>query len=276
MPIERDVAQHYTHGALERAILDALAASGRAARQLSAADLAEIDELHLGWLAATAELARALGLSPGTRVLDVGSGLGGPARYFADAHGCQVTGIDITPEFVAVAAALTRRCGLSGKVGFLKASALAIPFGAASFDAATLIHVGMNVADKARLFTELRRVLRPGGRLGAYDIVHARPEEPLPYPMPWADGTATSFVETAETYRRLLAEAGFTLEQEEDRSELALRLGREMRERATQTGRPPLGLHVVMGEGTQQRLANAMDALERGIIAPVAFIARAE
>ncbi|MDJ0386792.1 class I SAM-dependent methyltransferase [Roseomonas sp. E05] len=275
MAIEQDVAQHYTHGALERAILDALAASGRDAKRLTAADLAEIDELHLGWLAATAELAKALGLAPGMRVLDIGSGLGGPARYFADAHGCQVTGIDITPEFVAVAAALTRRCGLSGKVGFLKASALAIPLASGSFDAVTLIHVGMNVADKPRLFAEARRMLRPGGRLGAYDIVHVKPEEPLPYPMPWADSRATSFVEAPESYRRLLAEAGFTLEREEDRSELALRLGREMREQAAQHGAPPLGLHVLMGNATQQRVGNVMEALGRGIIAPVAFIARA-
>jgi ubiquinone/menaquinone biosynthesis C-methylase UbiE len=274
MDTEREVARHYTHGALERTILEALAADGKDVEALAPSDLSGADEFHLGWRAATTELGRNLGLGTGMHVLDVGSGIGGPARHFADVHGCRVTGIDLTEEFVEVANALTRRCGLAGLVSFRQGSALALPFEDAGFDAATLIHVGMNIEDKATLFAEVRRVLRPGAPFGVYDILRTG-EGAIPYPMPWAETAATSFVETAGTYRRLLAAAGFEVEREEDRRGLALALGREMRENAARHGAPPLGLHVLMGPATPQRLGNVMASLERGLIAPVEFIARA-
>lgn len=274
MSVEREVARHYTHGALEQAILDALAADGKDVDRLSAADLSAADEFHLGWRAVTLELAKDLGLGPGMHLLDVGSGIGGPARTFAETSGCRVTGIDLTPEFVEVANALTRRCGLAGRVSFREGSALSLPFAEAGFDAATMIHVGMNIEDKATLFAQVRRVLKPGARFAVYDVVRAA-EGDLPYPMPWAATPATSFVEPADAYRRKLAEAGFALEAEVDRSALVIALGREMRERAERQGVPPLGLHVLMGPASRQRLVNVMAALGTGIIAPVEFVVRA-
>lgn len=274
MSVEQEVARHYTHGALERTILDALAASGKDVDRLSAADLSAADEFHLGWRAVTLELAKDLGLGPGMHLLDVGSGIGGPARTFAETTGCRVTGIDLTPEFVEVANALTRRCGLADRVSFREASALSLPFGEAEFDAATMIHVGMNVEDKATLFAQVRRVLKPGARFAVYDVVRAA-EGDLPYPMPWAETPATSFVESADVYGRKLAAAGFALEAEVDRSTLVIALGREMRERAERQGVPPLGLHVLMGPASRQRLVNVMAALGTGIIAPVEFVVRA-
>jgi len=166
MDTERQVAQHYTHGALEQAILQALRAAGKDPERLSPEDLIGVDEIHLGARSATEWLADDLALTAGERLLDVGCGIGGPARYFAAARGCQVSGLDLTEEFVQVAGALTRRCGLEGRAGFRQGSALAMPFAAGSFEVATLIHVGMNIADKAGLFAEVRRVLRPGGRFG--------------------------------------------------------------------------------------------------------------
>ncbi|MGZ8410704.1 MAG: class I SAM-dependent methyltransferase [Hyphomicrobium sp.] len=203
MNVEHDAARHYTHGALERAVLEALLASGKDLETLAPSDLSSVDEFHLGWLAATIALAENLSLESGMHVLDVGSGIGGPARYFAETYGCRVTGIDITGEFVTVASALTRRCGLADVVSFCRASALAMPFANTVFDAATLIHVGMNVADKARLFREVRRVLRSGARFGVYDVVDAA-GLPLPYPMPWAATVETGFLADASSYWRLL------------------------------------------------------------------------
>jgi 2-polyprenyl-3-methyl-5-hydroxy-6-metoxy-1,4-benzoquinol methylase len=100
MDTEAEVARHYTRGDLERTILEALAADGKDPDRLAASDLAGVDEFHLGWRASTVELAQDLQLSSGQHVLDIGSGIGGPARYMAEAHGCQVTGIDLTEEFV--------------------------------------------------------------------------------------------------------------------------------------------------------------------------------
>jgi ubiquinone/menaquinone biosynthesis C-methylase UbiE len=274
MTTEQKVASHYTHGSLLQAILDALKGMGKDVERLSPADLSAADEFHLGWRAATAELAKDLGLARGMHVLDVGSGIGGPARFFAEAHGCRVTGIDLTEEFVRVATELTRRCGLSELASFRKASALDLPFGAAAFDAATLIHVGMNIEDKAGLFRNVRRVLKPGALFGAYEIMQVEAGA-LPYPMPWAQTIETSFVATPETYRALLTAAGFKIEREENRREFARKLAAEMREKAAIQGAPPLGLHTLIGPAWRDRLANVMAALERGTIAPIEMIARA-
>jgi SAM-dependent methyltransferase len=274
MDVEQKVAQHYSHGSLEQAILNALKASGKDVEKLAPSDLSGADEFHLGWRAATVEFAKDLGLAAETRVLDIGSGIGGPARYFAETFRARVTGVDLTPEFVQVADALTRRCGLSDLVDFKQASGTALPFESESFDVATLIHVGMNVADKAALFAETRRVLKPGGRFGIYDIM-LNDESALPYPMPWAATEETSFVEPIGTYRDLLASAGFRIDRERDRSELALKLGREMRENAERYGAPPLGPHLLMGAATKERLGNVTGSLARGSIAPVEIIASA-
>jgi ubiquinone/menaquinone biosynthesis C-methylase UbiE len=276
--IEVNVAQHYTHGRLEAAILDALRAAGKDVEALSASDLSAADEFHLGWHAVTVEMAGDIGLGPGLALLDLGSGIGGPARYFAEAHGCQVTGIDLTEEFVSVATALTARCRLSALATFMHCSALATPFEAASFDRATLIHVGMNIKDKAGMFSEVRRVLRPGGVFLVYDIMRSdtgrSDTSDLAYPMPWAVTPDTSFLETPQAYRRLLEAAGFTIEREHDRRDQVLELGRAMRAEVALHGVPPLGLHVLMGPASRPRLGNVMSALEAGILAPVEIVAR--
>jgi ubiquinone/menaquinone biosynthesis C-methylase UbiE len=274
MQTEQLVAKHYARPGLEQAILDALAKSGKNIDRLVAADLSGADEFHLGWRQATVELARNLGLAEGVELLDIGSGLGGPARYFAEVGDCRVTGIDLTEEYVKTATALTRRCGLADKVHFRQASALALPFAENTFDVATMIHVGMNIEDKARLFKEARRVLRQDGHFAVYDIMKTAAAD-LPYPMPWAETKETSFVVPPETYHELLIASGFEVTQEHNRRELALTLGREMRENASKHGAPPLGLHILMGPATPQRLGNVMGALQQGLIAPIEIVARA-
>lgn len=274
MPTEQLVARHYARPGLELAILEALKTSGKDPDRLTAADLSGADEFHLGWRQATVELARNLGLAEGIELLDIGSGIGGPARYFAEHCDCRVTGIDLTEEYVQTATALTRRCGLSDKIHFRQGSALALPFAENTFDVVTMIHVGMNIEDKARLFVEVRRVLRPDGHFAVYDIMRTSAAE-LPYPMPWAETAATSFVVPPETYHELLIASGFEITQEHNRREMALALGREMRENAAKHGAPPLGLHILMGPATPQRLGNVMGALQQGLIAPIEIIARA-
>ena len=235
MNVETKVAEHYTHGSLEAAIIAALKAAGKNPDALKPDDLSGADEFHLGWRAATAELAKALKLTPQSHLLDIGSGIGGPARYFASALGCKVTGIDLTQEFVDVANALTRRCGLSDKATFKQASALAMPFKDATFDSATLIHVGMNIKDKATLFSETHRVLKKGGTFIVYDVMRMA-DAALTFPMPWAQSIETSFVETPEAYRTLLREAGFTVGAETNRREFCMKLAQEMREKVAARG----------------------------------------
>ncbi len=274
MSTERDVAQHYTHGSLERTILDALAASGKDVGRLAPADLAPVDEFHIGGRQATIELAGQLGLRRGMRLLDIGSGIGGPARYFAHEHGCLVTGIDLTEEYVRVAEALARRVGASQGVSFRQCSALSLPFDANTFDGAYMLHVGMNISNKAALCVEIRRVLKPGGVFGIYDVMRTKDGE-LKFPVPWAARPDTSFVADVATYRRLLEAAGFVVERERERRAFAIEFFRQMRARIAESGPPALGPHIVMGADFSQKIANMLATIEAGIIAPTELIARA-
>ena len=178
MNIEQQVANYYTHGKLEDKILGALREN---VEQLRADDLTAVDEFHLGGREATQALADFMQLRPGMHLLDVGCGIGGPARYFAR-RGCQVTGIDLTEEFVRVAESLTRLVKLDQKVTFRQASAFELPFASDMFDGAYEIHVGMNIADKAGVFREVARVLKPGARFAIYDLMRSNDaRSPSPY-----------------------------------------------------------------------------------------------
>ena len=276
MDLEKSVAQHYAHGTLEETIFSALAASGKDLDHLAPADLAPVDEFHTGGREATIDFAAEMAIEPGLRLLDVGSGLGGASRYFAHERGCQVTGIDLTEEYVRAAEAFAKRVGLESQVSYQRGSALDLPFAAQSFDGAYMLHVGMNIQDKARLFAEVHRALKPGGVFGIYDVMRESGEGDLSFPVPWASSPATSFVESAVAYRRLLERAGFAVQKERSRREFAIEFLRQMRARAAQEGGPPpLGLHILMGASAPQKVANMIDNLERGMIAPTEIICRA-
>jgi SAM-dependent methyltransferase len=275
MEIEQSVARHYTHGSLERAIFDALSASGKDLDRLAPADLSPVDEFHIGGRQATMDFAAELGIKPGSRLLDIGSGLGGASRYFAEALQCRVTGVDLTDEYVRAAQALAARVGLEKLVAYQQGSALALPFALGSFDGAYMLHVGMNIEDKARLFAGVRRVLKPGGIFGIYDVMRVGEGE-LSFPVPWASSPETSFVESAGAYRRLLEGAGFAVEKERNRRAFAVDFFEQLRARAAQAGGPPtLGLNILMGATAPQKVANMIVILEQGLIAPTEIISRA-
>ena len=274
MNLEQKVAGHYTHGALAQAIREAVAASGKDLDRLTPQDLAPIDQFHLGGAEATAALFAQVAPSAGARWLDIGSGLGGPARHLALTYGCTVTGIDLTAEYVAVANDLAARVGLAGKVSFRQGSALNLPFEAASFDGASLLHVGMNIEDKAALFAGVHRVLRPGGVFAIYDVMRVGTAA-LEFPVPWAAGPETSFVATPAAYRAALTEAGFTVTGERDRTAAALAVLSAAQARIAAEGRPALGLHILFGADAAAKSANLARNLKSGIVAPTEMIARA-
>src|SRR3984957_12252554 len=164
------VAQHYGKGGLLERILAALVEAGKDLDQLTIDDLAPVDEFHSRRRLATQELAAMLAPSATDHVIDIGSGLGGPSRYVATTYGCRVSGIDLTPEFVETAVALTARVGLSDRVDFRVGSALDLPFADGRFACAWSQNVAMNIADRPRYYAEMHRVLRPGGRLAMQDV----------------------------------------------------------------------------------------------------------
>ena len=181
----RAVEAHYTRRSLGETILAALREAGKDLEHLTPDDLAPVDEFHSGQRNATVRLAQLAQVSGGEDVLDVGCGIGGPSRFLAKAFGCRVTGLDLTAEFVEVANMLAHRTGLAGKVTYRQGDALDLPFPDASFDLVWSQNAAMNIADRDRLYGEMRRVLRPKGRLAIQDVAAGPGGEPH-YPMPWA------------------------------------------------------------------------------------------
>ena len=273
MELEQAVARHYAHGSLEEAILNAIAAAGKDVNRLAPKDLAPVDEFHVGGRPATVAFAEQFDPKPGMRLLDIGCGLGGAARYFASERGCQVTGIDLSHEYVAVANALAALVGLDRQVSCRQGSALELPFAPGSFDAAYMFHVGMNIEDKSRLFREVRRVLVPSGVFGIYDVMRLAPGD-LHYPVPWTSSAEVSFVADAATYRQLLEAEGFEVLKERNRRDFALEVFAQMRARGAAGAPAPLGLHIVMGANAAQKVKNMIGDISAGLIAPTEMICR--
>ncbi|WP_446744786.1 class I SAM-dependent methyltransferase [Silvibacterium acidisoli] len=245
------VREHYNKaGLLERIeeVLDTLATKGE---PLTASLLAPVDQFHTRGILATADLADAVGLNSSMRVLDLGSGIGGPARYYAATYGCFVEGLDLSPSFVEAATYLTARCGMIDRVKFTQGNALEIPFEDVSFDAVFLHHVAMNIADRASLYREVVRVLRPNGKFAIHDIVRRSGE--LVYPAPWAMDSSTSFLLSVEETRAGLEQAGLSIERWSDETDISLQWFENV-----MTNQHPGGsaLSRVMGADFPQKVKN--------------------
>jgi SAM-dependent methyltransferase len=270
----KNVSHHYTHGNLTEAIIAALSDLGSSPEEVSIDDLAPVDEFHIGGRPASIEFLGQLEFSADYHVLDVGCGLGGPARFAADRYGCRLTGIDLTAEYIETGRTMTDWVGLGERVSFQQGSALAMPFEDSSFSGGYMLHVGMNIADKATLFSEVYRVLEAGAKFGVYDVMRTGDGD-LSYPVPWATTSETSAVAGPEEYKSHLQSAGFGIVAERNRREFALDFFARLRARAQTAGGPPaLGLHILMGRNTPDKVENMIANISAGRIAPVEIIAQ--
>lgn len=257
-------------GGLVAAIGSALDAAGMDRATLRPADLAPVDEFHIRGRTATLEMAEALALTDRSHVLDLGSGLGGPARTLVELTGCTVTGVDLTAEFCEVATALSEWTGLADRTRFLVGDATSTGLPDASADAALTVHVAMNIPDKDALYAEAFRVLRPGGRFVVYDVLQGDGGE-VRYPVPWASDSSTSFLATPGETRTLLRSAGFEVVSEVDSSDESLAWFRQVRARIERDGPPPVTFAAFLGDAFGLMAANQVANLAERRIRTVMF-----
>jgi SAM-dependent methyltransferase len=273
MAIESDVAGHYGNAGIAERILAAVKAANGGDAPVTVEALSVLDHFHGRGIVATKELVELLKPRPGEHILDIGSGIGGPARWFAAHCGVHVTGVDLTPEFCAAAEALNRATGLADQVTIKNGSALALPVPSNAFDRAYSQNVIMNIADKRGFYREAFRALRPGALLALSNLCLGNGGAVV-YPVPWAETAATSFLVPAEEMESEIRGAGFEIVSFRDTSAEILPAQRRNRERLEREGLGTLGTHLIMGERLLQMQVNSSRNLEDGKVATIEALVR--
>ncbi len=245
----------YSSSGLLDAILEALQAQGKSLDDLTADDLAAVDEFHIRGREATVELAEMAAVQQAWKVLDVGSGLGGSTRFLAGRFGCRVAGVDLTPDYCEAAEALSKLVGLEELTEFHCQSATEMHFEDAAFDLAWTQHVQMNIADKQGLYREVARLLRPGGRFAFHDIL-AGPGGSAHFPVPWASVPEMSFLIAPDALRTLLEQSGFRILTWRDTTTISREWFLAGLQRLQETEAPRLGLHLLLGDTAPDKMAN--------------------
>jgi SAM-dependent methyltransferase len=271
------IDRHYSRVDLENTILTALKNAGKDLDQLTVDDLAPIDEFHTRGREATANLALLLNgsLQPNSHVLDVGSGIGGPSRYLATRFGCRVTGLDLVGEYCHVADSLAKKVKLDNLLTYRQGDATHIPFDDATFDIVWTQHASMNIAYKKRFYSEMYRVLKPGGKLAIYDVFKGSnignidgSTSSIHFPVPWAPDYSISYLILRDDARKMLNEVvGFKEVVWEDKTESVIDWIKQMMKRAQTSGPPQIGLHVLVGPQWSNLVKNLLKNLEESRIA---------
>ena len=274
MATANPVARHYGSAGIAERVLAAFHRQHGADAAVTVEGLAPLDQFHGRGPLATRELVALLQPQPGERLLDIGSGIGGPARWIAVKFDCHVTGVDLTPEFCAAAEALNAATGLAARVRVIQGSALALPMPDGAFDAAYSQNVIMNIADKQLFYREAWRALRPGGRLALSNVCAGPDGEPY-FPVPWAATGDTSFLATPDEMGADLVAAGFETADFRDTTAALLQIQRQSRERL-QSGEqlPPVAADIILGARAREMQLNSLRSTEDGRSALVEALVR--
>jgi len=267
------VDKQYGIGGLLQKIETGLKLAGKDLDFLKVDDLMPVDEFHTRGRKATREMADMVNLYATARVLDVGCGLGGTARHLAEEYQCSVIGVDLTEEYVTAGTRLTELVGLSERVELRHASALDLPFEDDRFDIVWTQHVQMNIADKNRFFSEIARVLKPGGCFLFHDVFRDSGDAPI-YPVPWADDESMSVLVTQTEARKIVEDVGLVIEIWDDKIQESVEFFKRVLARIEANGLPPLGIHLLLGDNAEDKLRNYAHNLSENRVSVVVGMAR--
>ena len=269
------VVAHYSgSGSLADIIAEGLQRAGKDLNKLTTVDLATVDEFHIRGRKATMELAEQLMLTEDARVLDIGSGLGGPARTLAEAYGCHVTGLDLTQAFCDAAQVLSEWVNLGGRVALQQGDATNLPFADDQFDAAMTIHVAMNISAKDKMYEQAKRVLKPGGIFAVYDVLQGEGGDVL-FPVPWAREPSISHLATPDEMESLLAGAGLKVADVQDSTSESQSWFEAIVAQMAQSGPPPVTAQVFLGSDFPEMRRNQVRNLAERRIRTVSYICEA-
>lgn len=256
--MERNAASvdsHYGTGNIITKILDGFNLADRDVNSLTVDDLSPVDEFHTRGRQSTLEVAELAEFKPTDHVLDVGCGLGGTARHLAQKYKCSVFGIDLTEEYITAGTRLTELVGLSDRVVLRRGNALRIPYENNRFDIVWTEHVQMNIADKNGFYSELARVLKPGGQLLFHDIFSGPAGSPR-YPVPWAEDKSLSSLVSESEARMTMEKVDLKITHWQVKVKESIEFFQKVLTRTDADGPPPLGIHLLMGENAKEKLRN--------------------
>ncbi|MFC4219664.1 class I SAM-dependent methyltransferase [Flagellimonas marina] len=262
--VDQKIAEHYHKDGLFEEILTRLEKQNLDITQIKREDIAGVDEFHVRGATVSKELAKTIPIE-GKTILDMGSGIGGPCRMLADEYNCTATGIDLSPEFVRTANALSKLVGLEDKTFFVQGSAMDLPFEGNSFDVVWTQHVQMNIPDKNAFYSEAHRVLKPGGHFLYYDIFRKNDGNVL-YPMPWASQEPMSFLIKNNEMAQIVEGLGLKSISKQDQTTAGIDFFKLLLAKVKASGPPKLGLNVLMGDSTIPKLTNLLAHLEKGLL----------
>lgn len=257
---KNSVIHQYTRENIYETIVKRLHEQGVEKNKITREHISSVDEFHIKGAEVSLEMAKEAELSKELKVLDVGCGIGGPARMIADVFGCSVTGVDLTNEFIRTASLLSQLVGLSGKTEFMTADATELPFEDNTFDVVWTQHAQMNIEEKEKLYSEIHRVLKREGRFIYYDIFSSEKED-LKFPLPWADDSSISFLIELNDFGRLMKETGFKELLRKERTSDSIDFFETVFENNKKEGSPKIGLNIFMTEQTSLKLSNLLNNL---------------
>ncbi len=263
-----NINRHYGRRELSASIIQALRDAGKDLNKLTRDDIIAFEEFHIGGRRETRILAKAAALRNGLTVLDIGSGVGGPARTLAEEFGCEVMGLDYTQEYCEAASMLTRLTGLDSKVQFRHGNALEIPFAENSFNAVWMQHTVANIEDTDKLFSEIRRVLRPWGSYIFHEVMEGNGNN-IHYPVFWANDPSIDFLKRPERIQTILMDHGFQKIYWEDVSARSLEWFKRMADKMDRGGLPELNLSLIVGDDMSRKSRNVIRNLEEGNISVI-------